>query len=267
MAFSLDDITCGKDPKPPLCIVYGVGGVGKSTWASGAKNSIFIQTEEGLNTINCAKFPKCTKYDEVFEQITLLFNEQHNFENLVIDSIDWFEKLIHEEVRETHGDKIFADYGKGYTFAVPLFSELLNALTALRDSRNMGIYLIGHSTIKRFDAPDTAGYDRYSLDLHEKVGSLAFEWADVVLFANYKVFVTKEDAGFGKEKGKAIGKGDRVLYTEERPAWKAKNRYNLPAELPLDYGAFYDAMVAGLSDEEPEEKSVVEEKKSRRKAA
>lgn len=246
MAFSLADIKTGRDLKPPRVVITGTQGIGKSTFASQFPSPVFLPTEDGLHTIDCAKFPRASKESEVLEAITSLYTENHNFKTLVIDSIDWYEKLVHDAVRELYGDKIFTDFGKGYTFSVPYFSKLLEALSALRDHREMAIVLVGHVAIKRFDAPDTAGYDRYVPDLHEKVGSLVVEWADVVLFANYKVYVSKEDAGFGKKVGKGLGQADRVIYTEERPAWKAKNRYNLPPELPLDYSAFSLAMEEGL---------------------
>ena len=40
----------------------------------------------------------------------------------------------------------------------------------------------------------------------------------------------------------ALGKGERVIHTAERPAFLAKNRYDLPETLPLDWQAFAAAM-------------------------
>jgi len=65
---------------------------------------------------------------------------------------------------------------------------------------------------------------------------------DAVLFANYRISTVKSDAGFGKKVTRAVGGGDRVLYTEERPAFLAKQRYNLPAMIPMLWSDFAAAV-------------------------
>lgn len=250
MAITLASLKKGRELKPPLILMHAVPGIGKSTWASEALNPVFIQTEEGLNTLDVVKFPLAKTVDDVFDSIGALAKEDHGFNTVVIDTLDWFEKLAHNRVREEKGADIFTDYGKGYVFALPHITKLLDGLTFLRNTRNMAVVILGHTCIKGFNPPDAPGYDKYQLDVHKEVASTVEEWAEVVLFANYKVFVTKEDAGFGKEKGKAVGKGDRVIYTQERPPFRAKNRYNLPAELPMNYAAFARAMEDGLKSME-----------------
>lgn len=246
MAISLQSLRRGPEVKPPLILMYGVHGIGKSTWASEAYNPVFIQTEEGLNTLDVTKFPKANSVDEVFQQIGVLANEEHEFKTLVIDTVDWFERLVHSEVRKVHGESIFSDYGKGYTFSVSYFDRLLNGLTHLRDKKGMMIILLGHANILNFSSPDLPPYDRYAPDLHKSVASTVEEWADAVLFANYKIYITTEDAGFGKKENKATGKGDRIVYTQERPPYRAKNRYGLPEEIPMQFAAFVRAMADGL---------------------
>lgn len=246
MAITLSSLKRGREIKPPLIVFYGVHGIGKSTWGSEAVEPVFIQTEEGLNTLDVTKFPKATSVHDVYLAIAALAKEEHTFKTVVLDTIDWFEKLVHFEVRKVHGEAIFTDYGKGYKFAIPYFEKLLEGLTYLRDNRGMSVIVLGHSKITQFSSPDQPAYDRYSLDLHDGVATTVEEWADAVLFANYQVFVTKEDVGFGKKEGKASGKGDRVVFSQERPPYRAKNRYNLPLELPMSYGAFVRAMGEGL---------------------
>jgi hypothetical protein len=199
-----------------------------------------------LNTLDVVKFPRATTHQDVYDAIGALSKEEHSFKTVVVDTIDWFERLVHTEVRRIHKDTIFADYGRGYKLAVPYFDTLLEGLTHLRDKRNMSVILLGHAKITQFSAPDTPAYDRYTLDLHESVATSIEEWADCVLFANYKVFVTKEDVGFGRQEGKAHGKGDRSVFTQERPPYRAKNRYNLPLEIPMAYDAFLRGMSEGL---------------------
>lgn len=243
---SLSSLKRGREIKPPIIALYGVHGIGKSSWAAEAPSPVFIQTEEGLNTLDVVKFPLCKSVDEVFQALNSLINEQHSFQTVVIDTLDWFEQLVHREVRRINGDTIFADYGKGYKFSIPYFNKLIDTLTFLRDAKNMSIIVIGHAKIFQFNAPDLPAHDRYALDLHESIAPTFEEWADCVFFTNYKVYVTKEDVGFGKQEGKATGKGDRVLFTQERPSFRAKNRYHLPLELPMNYPAFLRGMKEGL---------------------
>jgi hypothetical protein len=245
MAFDLNSIKRGVESVPPRIVLYGVHGIGKSTLASNAPNPIFIQTEDRIAHIDTAKFPLCKSVSDVTSCLVTLYKEDHSFKTVVLDSLDWFEKLVHEEVRAEHGDKVFSDYGKGYLFAAPYFDKLLRGMDALRNDKGMGIILIAHSNIKRFNNPEAEPYDRYQLDLHDKAASTCEEWTDCVFFLNYKTFVAKEDVGFGKKQSRGVGTGARTIYTEERPAFHAKNSYRLPPELPMEWGAMWDAIAQG----------------------
>jgi hypothetical protein len=48
--------------------------------------------------------------------------------------------------------------------------------------------------------------------------------------------------GFNNKVSRGISTGERLLYTSEKPAYLAKNRYSLPDSLPLDWSALADAM-------------------------
>lgn len=234
-----------------------------SSWAMKAPNPIFLQTEEGLNSLDVVKTPKLNSVDEVFQWIGVLANEDHPYQTLVLDTIDHFEQLVHKHVRQLHGEAIFSEYGKGYKFAFPFFQNLIDGLTVLRDKKNMTIILLGHAKIFTFNSPDQPSYDRYAPDLHESVCSYVEECMDCVLFFSYKVYVAKTEANFGKSEKKATGKGDRVTYTQERPPFRAKNRYWLEPEIPMSYDAFLRGVKAGLDSQllvvnQPVEEKVAE---------
>ena len=57
----LSQVITGKQPTPPRLMIYGSEGVGKSTFAANAPKAIFIQTEDGLSEIDCAKLPLVTE--------------------------------------------------------------------------------------------------------------------------------------------------------------------------------------------------------------
>ena len=78
--------------------------------------------------------------------------------------------------------------------------------------------------------------------LHARAAALLQEHSDVVLFANYRISTVKAEVGFNKKVNRAMGSGERVIHTAERPAFLAKNRYGLPETLPLAWDAFAQAM-------------------------
>lgn len=246
----MDQITTGKQIRPRRTMVYGVHGIGKSTFGAMAENPVFIQTEDGLADIGVAKFPLCQTVGDVKSGIGALYTEKHDYATVVIDSLDWLERLIFAEVCAKRNVKSIEDigYAKGYTFALTHWREILDGLDALRNERDMQVILIAHAGVQKFDNPETESYSRYEPKLHKTSAALVMEWCDEVFCAIYKVLTKETEEGFGKKRARGIGEGDRVLRTTDRPAHSAKNRMNLPSEIPLDYRAYAalrDAHFAG----------------------
>ncbi|HQJ69050.1 MAG TPA: AAA family ATPase, partial [Anaerohalosphaeraceae bacterium] len=143
-------------------------------------------------------------------------------------------------------EKVDGGYGKGYIAALGFWRYLLDQLNVLHKQRNMAVILIAHAKIERFEDPESIAYDRYSPRLHKHASALLTEWVDAVLFATRKFRTETEDAGFGRERTIAVGigpeGGERILRTVGGPSCVAKNRYNLPFELPLSWEAFANAL-------------------------
>jgi hypothetical protein len=94
--------------------------------------------------------------------------------------------------------------------------------------------LLAHSEIKKFELPDAAGqFDRYKLKLVKQNEPLVKEWADALLFGNWKTQVAEKDNG----KERLVGGKTRVLFCNRSAAYDAKNRYGLPAEIPMEIEA------------------------------
>lgn len=237
MAISLASLKTGAVQKPPRIIAYGPHGVGKTTFAAQTPAPVFIQTEDGLGEMDAPHFDLATTYAEVIEALTALCAEDHNFQTVCLDSLDWLERLIWSEVCRTQGVKTIEDigYGKGYVMALDFWREYMTAINYLRSEKQMTIFQTAHAEVKRFDDPSTDPYDRYQIKLHKAASALVQEHADIVLFCNYKVSTTKSDTGFGNKRTRAVGSGERVCYTQEKPSFLAKNRYSMPAELPMDW--------------------------------
>lgn len=244
MAISLNQLVRAARPKPPIMTVYGVHGIGKTTFAAQAPSPVFVQTEDGLGTLACPHFPLAATFEDVIGALAALYTEPHDFRTCVIDSVDWLEALIWAKACRDNGWASIEDagYGKGYVAALNLWRQYIDGLNALRDDKGMTVIQIAHTDIKRFDSPEHDPYDRYTIKLHARAAALVQEHSDIVLFANYRISTVKADVGFNKKISRAVGSGERVIHTTERPAFLAKNRYGLPDTLPLDWQAFAQAM-------------------------
>jgi len=241
MAFDLKSISRNEATLAPRVMLYGVEGIGKSTFAAYSPKPIFILTEDGLGSLPVQHFPLAKTVASVMAAITTLYNEKHDYKTVVLDSLDWLEAMIWQEMEAKHDAKDLA-YGKGASIAADKWRTIVTAFDALRTKHGTSVILIAHTMIKRFDSPETEPYDRYQPKLQERSGSLIREWADAVLFANYKTIVKQSDVGFNKTVSRGVSSGERMLFTSERPAYMAKNRYSLPESIPLDWDAFAEAI-------------------------
>ena len=229
-------ITKGKRARAQKVVIYGPEGIGKSTFAAEFPNPVFIDTEGSTDNMDVARLDKPTSWTMLNNEVAFIKANPTECSTLVIDTIDWAESMAVADVCAQHNKKGIEDFGwgKGYTYVQEEIGRFLNSLSDLVDM-GINVVLTAHAQIKKFEQPDELGsYDRYELKLGQKTGSktapLVKEWADMVLFANYKTLVMTAENGKKKAQG-----GERVMYTNHRPAWDAKNRHSLPDELPFNY--------------------------------
>ena len=242
----ISSITKGREAQPPRIMIYGSEGVGKSTFAALAPNPVFVQTEDGLSEIDCSKFPLAKSFDDVVLQLQAVRDEQHDYGTVVIDSLDWLERLVWDRVCADYGvksiEKADGGYGKGYVHALTYWRQIVSILNDIRSKRGMAVILIAHAAVERFEDPEHAAYDRYTPRIHKKACSLICEWVDAVLFASRRLRV---DSTTGKAAPVGADGGERILRTNGSPACIAKNRFGLPTELPLSWAAFVEALKGG----------------------
>ena len=242
----ISSITKGREAQPPRIMIYGSEGVGKSTFAALAPNPVFVQTEDGLSEIDCSKFPLAKSFDDVVLQLQAVRDEQHDYGTVVIDSLDWLERLVWDRVCADYGvksiEKADGGYGKGYVHALTYWRQIVSLLNDIRARKGMAVILIAHAAVERFEDPEHAAYDRYTPRLHKKACSLVCEWVDAVLFASRRMRV---DSTTGKAAPVGADGGERILRTNGSPACIAKNRFGLPTELPLSWAAFVEALKGG----------------------
>lgn len=243
MAFNLASLS-SNTPKAPRIIIHGDPGIGKTTFGVCAPAPVVIQTEDGLGNLQATAFPLARSFSDVMEALGALYTEAHDFQTLVVDSLDWLEPLIWAHVCTQHGKKSIEEfgYGKGYVEALSIWRQFFDGITALRDDKGMTIVMIAHSEQKKIEDPMLPAYDTHDLKLHKRAAALAEEFADVILFAALQTNTVVEEAGFNAKRTRATTTGARIIHTIGQPAFLAKNRYSLPSPLPLAWDAFAQAM-------------------------
>lgn len=250
MAF---EITRGKKTKALKVLIYGVEGIGKTTLAAQFPDPIFIDCEGGTDSYDVARFPAPTSWEMLMQEVQQVIDNPSMCSTLVIDTVDWAEAKAIESVCAKHQVANIEDFGwsKGYTYLNEELGKLLNKLSELID-KGVNVVLTAHMSVRTITLPDDAGaYDRYELKLKTaKNGNnsqLVKEWADMVLFCNFRQFIVEDEK---TKKKKATGGKERVMYTSRTSAFDAKNRFGLPDELPMKFES-----IAHLFASAPEKKA------------
>lgn len=259
MALSLASIKkSASGQAPPRILLYGVEGVGKTTLAASAPNPVFLWTEEGAGKLSVDGFPLIKRYDELMEVIGVLLTEDHEFQTVVLDSLDWLEPIVWAETCKRGGYENIESpgYGKGYKEADLVWREVIEGLGALREERSMGLVVIAHSQVKTFHDPERESYDRYVIKLHERASGIWRENVDAILFANYRMSITKDGKPNDKNaRVRATGGQMRAVFCEQRAAFLAKNRYGMPPDInfsnpPDDFWNAMSGVIPWLSNKE-----------------
>ena len=256
MAFPINR---GIVPTAKKVVIYGPEGIGKTTFAARFPSPVFIDTEGSTKEYDVARFPAPTSWQMLLDEVAEVKKNPQICRTLVIDTADWAEAACFAHVISVGQCKSIEDfgYGKGYVKAKEEFGRLLNELTEVVNA-GVNVVVTAHAAMRKFEQPDEMGaYDRWEMKLYTSqktnIAALLKEWADMVLFANYKTFAVKDK---NSNKAKAQG-GQRVMYTTHHPCWDAKNRYGLPDMLPLDYEAIRAVIETGAADQPEKDIQVI----------
>lgn len=229
-------------PSAPKGIIYGPPGIGKTTFGAGAKGSIIIDCENGAGAIPGAeRSPYLEDWDSIKEWLTAIEKDDHKYEVMVVDSIDWLVRRVEESVigckdkLDMTLNKSHGGYGNGksvfrnyiYQLVLPTFDRIVN--------RGVAVVLLAHA--ERHDITETDGVtmEKSAPDLPKDHLNVFVEWSDFVFLAQ-------------------IGEnGERELLTRDEPHAVAKNRYHLPRTIPFTWGGFMSALSASMKNRKQQE--------------
>lgn len=226
-------ITSGIKPTARRMLIYGDNGIGKNWLASKFPRPLFINLEDGCDDTDCSRTERLKSYGEVVDCVSWLITNEHDYKTIVIDTADWLERAIFDEVAKAHNKKKINEigYGKGYELAEGKWQFLIDGLTVLWKA-GIHILLTAHVEIEKFANPEGDQYNYYKPLLDDRGSKIVGQWCSEVLFLNTRVRTVEKEAGFNRNHTFAVG-SDRVIYTTETASHVAKNRLNMPAELPL----------------------------------
>jgi len=228
-------------PRPTICTLTGDPGVGKTVLANTFPNPIFIRAEDGLESIPADQkpdaFPVITKVDNLWEQLSALIDEEHEYQTVVIDSVTQLETLFGEHVVKSDPKKpkslaqANGGYGAGYLAVAAMHGRVRKAAKVLNEKRNMNVVFIAHSETTTIELPDSDPYSRYELRLHKKCQTHYTDNTDLVAYLKLETFTT----GDGERK-KAISSGQRIAVCHTDAAQVSKNRYGIKEPLHVEEG-------------------------------
>lgn len=234
--------------KPPedgavIITVAGDAGVGKTSFAATFPNPIFIQAEQGMQSIAADHRPDALPAIKTHEglgdfwaDLGSLIRDEHDYKTLVIDSVTALDSLFIAELL-SGGAKSIAEagggYGAGFQIIAAQHQRVRKAAGMLRD-RGMNVVFIAHTDTERVDPPDGKEYTRTSLRLHRGSMQPYIDNVDAVALIKLQAFSKDSERKGGT--GKAFSTGTRIMTLTTSVAHVSKNRFGITEDLELQPG-------------------------------
>ena len=185
--------------------------------------------------MDVARFEAPKKWEDVLDAVKAVLADTSVCKTLAVDTADWAEMLCIKYTCDKAGVKGIEDfgYGKGYTYLQENFKQLLDLLEKVI-SAGINVVITAHAKMRKFEQPDEMGaYDRWEMKLSRQVAPMLKEWADMVLFANYKTYVVEYEQIKKVIEPEAKAAAPAPKKTEKKPAEKKPEPKQEPkAEAP-----------------------------------
>ena len=248
-------ISKGIQNLPSKDLIYGVEGVGKSSLASTYPKPIFFDIEGSTTKLDIARLEVRT-FDDFKDACRIVCGDDgKEFETVVIDTTDWLENVVINQILKDDGAKTITDkkhYGFGMgdkrieeffrVKIIPSFEVMIN--------QGKNIVLVSHAHIKGVDDPVTGRYDHYTLKMGKTASAVLREWVNNIFFMNYDQQLRK-DYGIGKDT--VLGGKTVCVYTQRTPQYNAKRRDKLADKIKFVEGINPYPQIIGVKPENKEE--------------
>lgn len=245
MAISLSSLKSSKSTNPPITLLYGVDGIGKTSLAAEWPSPLYLPTEgeRPPSDVEMATPGTVESFNDIIAVFTELLETEHEFKTVIIDSLDGLEHLVWAATAARLGVSSIEEpgYGKGYVEADTEWRDFLGGVSALAQA-GINVVMLAHPEIVRFDSPTTDPYSRYTPKLHKRGNALVREQADIVAFLNYRVSLKEKEVGPKKTITHAEGGKERQIHLSEGAGFVAKNRFSMPDSVVYKKGAGYAAL-------------------------
>ena len=258
------NITKGVQAHPVKVVIYGVEGIGKTTFASRFPKPLFLDLDRGSARMDVDRISGIADWVTLITTMQDISNAETDYSTIVIDTADMAGELCKKYICLKNKKESIEDfgYGKGYTILAQEFAKLIVWATVLID-KGYNVVFLAHSMQRVVTKPDDTGsYDHWEMKLPGKgnnsLGALLKEWADLLLFADYRITIRQGQDGKGRATKTS---GERMMKANHTPFADAKNRFGLADELPFNY----DEIAAIIPKREPPKQTTMMEQAYQRK--
>jgi hypothetical protein len=238
--------TAGKPQNRPVAItILGDAGLGKTCLAATFPKPIFILSEDGLRADGLGgvpkplmpdAFPLIKSVDDLWQQLTALIKEEHEYQTLVIDSVTTLDMVFTDHVIDSDPKKskglnqVHGGYGAGRDMVASMHRRVRNAAGMLID-RGMNVVFVAHAETVRVEPPDASPYTKYAMRMSDRSTVPYVDNVDAVGFIRLETYVT----GDGGVK-KAVSDGTRQMVCHAMAANVSKNRFGITEPITLELG-------------------------------
>ena len=239
---SFDDIELAKPAQknPQFTVLYGKGGVGKTTLAAYSENPVIvpvgretgheIHANWGIPTF--ANTQERPPLDFLFGCMARLLKTEHSRKTLIVDNLGTYREAVDEDVDADNINEKLDAYGKRQSLAYPYYTKLLAGFDALMKKKEMNIILLAHEVQFNINKEDGTYFSRTGIHCpageNTNVRALLEARAHNVLYMRSEPPTRKAKDAMGQEKLIATGGAPkRIIYTKPHGSFFAKCRVNM----------------------------------------
>lgn len=249
----------GRQRSARRILIYGDGGLGKTTLAAGMRRPIFIDCNQGSAGMNVARYTfddagrtRPLNLDELLGAVAdVARNGAGQFDTLVVDVLSDVEPLVFAEVVRRDGKaKSITDgnlgFNKGYEAAVDEWRRFASALEAAWLA-GIDVVLLDHFDVKKEKNPQGADYGRAMPKIHPLGSKFLHTWCDFTFYVEVDTVLVPDSPDDRKAKKQfAESDGTRILHPRPAAAYMAKSRPELPDPIKLPKGGGWVTVLTSI---------------------